>query len=301
MYDFREYLESIAKAGTIINYKPLADKFHLHTNYGAPVGTVLGVLSYRTLADDGVLLSAIVVRKNGPKTSICPLGYPSSDFFNFKCIPQKLLDSVPEDGPLPLSHQLYVASEQRKVWRHYRGSLAPPHGRPHRRSGTHPTFGTPRALSTDEYLVKTRAGARRISRLHNGLSNDFQKWISMQVGVAIAVETDRKDLQCTVNDKLYLLELKVTQSADLVRSRDTKYALREALGQLLDYSQYPGEVLCYDHLGIGLDTEPSQDDVQWLTSLKDLGLDVEIYWRDGQTIRSAGITRSGLSRLARRT
>jgi hypothetical protein len=152
--------------------------------------------------------------------------------------------------------------------------------------------GPPRDLLTDHYLRVSGPLSRVIQRRHNELSNRFKRWLVERGAQNITVESEQVDCECIFLDQRYRFELKTC--ADQLARR----ALREALGQILEYAYYPGRAPC-DHLAIVLDTPPAQGDLAWFRRLFSSGLPIELYWLKGTEVYSAGITDQSLAQPKR--
>ncbi len=146
-------------------------------------------------------------------------------------------------------------------------------------------------LLEDAYVRFTSAQRRVIQRRHNVLSNRFRKWLA-SVGVRkISKEADAVDVSCEYSQDSYLFELKTSYKLS------TRHALREALGQVLEYAFYPGR-LRPDRLAIVLDTEPSATDIEWFHQLVETGTVIDLFWMVGERVYAASECHSLLAKNA---
>ena len=148
---------------------------------------------------------------------------------------------------------------------------------------THSPVGKPPSHVEDSHLVEdayvrfTKKQRKVIVRRHNQLSNRFYRWLQRVKASEITAEKDAVDAQCVFKNESYLFELKT------VYSQSTRHAIREALGQLLEYSCYPGRDGA-NHLGIVLDASPGEEELQWLHNVQSIGITVEVFWVQGQDV-----------------
>ncbi len=89
-------------------------------------------------------------------------------------------------------------------------------------------------LAEDAYYRENSKNLKRIIRHHNKLSNKFAAWLKKSGCLDISQEQDYVDVSFQKIDTLYLAELKTCYGVG------TTKAIREALGQLLEYNYYPG-------------------------------------------------------------
>jgi hypothetical protein len=73
-------------------------------------------------------------------------------------------------------------------------------------------------------------------------------------------------------------------------NQSTRHALREALGQLIEYAFYPGRGRP-DNLAVVLDTTPSPWDMEWFRRLSKANIAVELFWLVGEEVYSAKVTK----------
>jgi hypothetical protein len=147
------------------------------------------------------------------------------------------------------------------------------------------------ALLEDAYVRFTPAQRRVIRRRHNLLSNRFKAWLSQIGATEITIEKDSVDVSCVVSKRFCLFELKTCYALS------TRLALREALGQILEYGFYPGRMEP-DFLAIVLDAAPSETDLAWVKGLAKMGVFVELFWLIGEELRCAELTKHPLASRA---
>ncbi|MFA5171761.1 MAG: hypothetical protein WC426_09345 [Sulfuriferula sp.] len=143
--------------------------------------------------------------------------------------------------------------------------------------------GSDQKLIEDAYLRFTKAQQKVVFRLHNQLSNRFRKWLR-GIGVQdISAESAFVDIQCTFQGKLHLFELKTCYQ------QATKHAIRDALGQILEYSYFPGRKQP-SFSAVVLDTEPTDDEITWCKAMVADSIQIELFWLKGEEVYSASIT-----------
>lgn len=147
-------------------------------------------------------------------------------------------------------------------------------------------------LLEEAYVRFTKEQQKVIARQHNILSNRFQPWLKENGAERIRTESQFVDVQCYFNGKHYLFELKTCAQ------QHTRPAIREALGQLLEYGYYPGRAIP-DFLAVVLDTVPAEIDIEWCKNLAAKGVRIELFWLKGKELFSAKLTSNPLAKLAR--
>ncbi|RKT44878.1 hypothetical protein [Thiocapsa rosea] len=115
------------------------------------------------------------------------------------------------------------------------------------------------ALAEDGYYRETAAKLKLIIPKHNKLSNDFCQWLNKK-GIPVKQEENFIDVLFEVNNVSYIAELKV------VYGIGTTKAIREALGQLLEYNYYPGRNTNKEWMII-LDQTPLASDQSYVEKL----------------------------------
>ena len=123
------------------------------------------------------------------------------------------------------------------------------------------------------YPRYTPAALRLISRMHAALSNNFKVWLQNTTGIHAQQEQQNIDATFEVCGKKFLAEFKIAYLGN------TKKAIREALGQILEYNHYPPNV-SHDHWLLILDTVPCEEDRSFLSLLrKKVGLPLTLGWK----------------------
>lgn len=122
------------------------------------------------------------------------------------------------------------------------------------------------------YPRYTPAAQRWIRREHVALSNHFKVWLENAHGARAAQEREQIDATFELGGKRFLAEFKV------VYSGNTRRAIREALGQILEYNHYPPRV-SRDRWLLILDTAPCSEDIAFVRRLREmLGLPLTLGW-----------------------
>jgi hypothetical protein len=128
-------------------------------------------------------------------------------------------------------------------------------------------------LLEDEYTRYTPTALRHIRREHASLSNSFTNWMKDEHGLRVVQEKQQIDATFEVGNLNFLIEFKIAYQGN------TKKAIREALGQILEYNYYPPRV-CHDHWLLILNSTPSDEDRQYLGFLKEaLHFPLSLGWR----------------------
>lgn len=136
--------------------------------------------------------------------------------------------------------------------------------------------GRPFPPFADGYLRATKAQLKYIEPEHNKLALRFYKWLQEKGYGEIEFEKSRVDIEFKEDGQLCRAELKVC------RSLSTTKALREALGQLLEYNFY-GERKQASRWYVVLDSKPSKEDREYVDRLRrsELRLPLMLCWQDG--------------------
>jgi hypothetical protein len=111
--------------------------------------------------------------------------------------------------------------------------------------------------------------------LEEELSKNFTTWLTKQKTQIsnIKTEVNRVDVSFKINETSYYAELKVCDR------QNTNIAIRNALGQLIEYSYYPGNKQA-SFLIIVLDQEPTVDDINFIKVLREKHcFPLKICWR----------------------
>lgn len=112
------------------------------------------------------------------------------------------------------------------------------------------------------YSRYTPAALRLIRREHAALSNLFVIWLQNTYGISVIQEHQQVDAKFEVGGSKFLCEFKVAYQGN------TKRAIREALGQILEYNHYPPRTSHNEWLLI-LNATPSEDDKEYLQRLNE--------------------------------
>lgn len=115
--------------------------------------------------------------------------------------------------------------------------------------------------STEAYLRASIGYRKIIERRHDALSNAFKRWIKKKLGSRAIQERRCVDVQFAIGAHQVLAELKVCAGLS------TRFAIREALGQLLEYNYYPTRSP-YDVWLIVIDKIPSAKDFHYIDMLR---------------------------------
>lgn len=118
--------------------------------------------------------------------------------------------------------------------------------------------------------VKVKHSEYVMSLQHNELSNMMVDYLKKMGYSKVKAEENYVDIKCVDKDgKTIFFELKTAQTV--------KSAIREALGQLLEYNHYPNTNKA-DKLIIVTKYEPEQEDIQYLTGLR-LVYNIPVYYQ----------------------
>ena len=112
-------------------------------------------------------------------------------------------------------------------------------------------------LNEGAYSRETQASLLNVLRLHAALSNRFRDWLKASIGVHAKQERNWVDLTFKYHGVTHLAELKICYGDN------TRAAIREALGQLLEYNHYPPRLEAQSWWLV-LDHKPSATDVEYL-------------------------------------
>ncbi len=116
-------------------------------------------------------------------------------------------------------------------------------------------------LSEEAYRRITSALLKIIVPRHRRLSNAYCRWLKSELGATGVQERDCIDVRCEIGGRDVLAELKICHGTS------TRKAIRESLGQLLEYNHYAARRPAQDWL-IVLDVRPSRTDLQFIDSLR---------------------------------
>ena len=128
-----------------------------------------------------------------------------------------------------------------------------------------------RELEDWAYTHYTSRAIKTIQRRHVMLCEQFTQWLTSKGNISYRVERRNIDLTFQQDELSYLVEFKIAYSGD------PKPAIREALGQILEYNHYPRRKP-HDHWILVLDCQPTTDDLNFLGRLRLLGLPLAFGW-----------------------
>jgi hypothetical protein len=125
---------------------------------------------------------------------------------------------------------------------------------------SHDSKRSPSALAEDGYYRESPSNLKRIIPKHNKLSNRFCRWLITK-GISAKQEENYIDIIFEVGNENYMAELKIVYGVG------TTKAIRESLGQLLEYNHYPGRHVKGKWL-IVLDQKPMDSDFKYIDNLR---------------------------------
>lgn len=130
-------------------------------------------------------------------------------------------------------------------------------------------------LLEGQYTRYTSAALRVIRRKHVALSNRFRSWLELTHRVRALQERQQIDATFEAGGQTFLTEFKIAYQGN------TKRAIREALGQILEYNHYPPRV-SRDHWLLVLDIAPCHEDRLFLQDLRDrFRIPLSLGWETG--------------------
>jgi hypothetical protein len=128
-------------------------------------------------------------------------------------------------------------------------------------------------LLEEAYPRASPEALKIITPHHKKLSNSFCRWLKKHHRIEGIQEQNQTDIHFRCKTQNVLAELKVCYGLD------TRHAVREAVGQLLEYNHYPRRFACDSWL-IVLDTKPSVDDLTFIEALRHkLSLPLFLGWQ----------------------
>jgi hypothetical protein len=116
-------------------------------------------------------------------------------------------------------------------------------------------------LNEEAYTRETRASLGNVERLHTALSNRFRSWLRSRLGVTALQERASVDVTFKHAGKTHLAELKICYGGN------TRAAIRDALGQLLEYNHYPPRSEA-ESWWLVLDNDPLRADRDYINVLR---------------------------------
>lgn len=131
------------------------------------------------------------------------------------------------------------------------------------------------SLTEEGYYRESPKRYLYILRRHNELSNRFASWLEQAGFTEVTKERDFVDIAFDSGNVHYVAELKTCYGIDSTK------AIREALGQLLEYNYYPGRNQA-DHWVIVLDKPAREEDVTYIKTLRErVNLPLSLGWLKG--------------------
>jgi len=116
-------------------------------------------------------------------------------------------------------------------------------------------------LNEDDYERETNASKKHVVKLHSALSNRFKLWAQRQWNIKIDQEDEYLDTTFELFGKKTMVEFKICYGSH------TRRAIREALGQILEYNHFPKRIE-RESWWLVLDHEPSRDDLRYADTLR---------------------------------
>ncbi|WP_420467112.1 hypothetical protein [Panacagrimonas sp.] len=128
-------------------------------------------------------------------------------------------------------------------------------------------------LAEDGYFRESRENLREIVPRHNALSNALCRWLEKR-GIVPRQENRDVDVEFEYRGSSHRVEIKVSYGASI------RHALREAIGQLIEYNIYPGRERS-DKWIVLLDRKPGPEQVEYVNSLrKEFNLPLHLAWHN---------------------
>jgi hypothetical protein len=136
-------------------------------------------------------------------------------------------------------------------------------------------------LGEDEYLRASPSQRKVIVPRHKRLSNAFANWLEQHGYEKVRQEHGHIDLDFVEGRTSCRAELKVCYGIN------TRQAIREALGQLLEYNYYPqANRQPAEKWFVVLDERPSDADMEFLKTVRSvMKLSLSVCWRRGSTFQ----------------
>jgi len=153
--------------------------------------------------------------------------------------------------------------------------------------------GISEPLIEDSYFRESPATLRLIVPRHKKLANLFSVWLSKAGYKKIKKEVQFVDIEFFDGSNLCRAELKTCYGAT------TTKAIREALGQLLEYNFFGDRPQAKQWL-IVLDEKPSKDDFAFLKKVAGMGLPISIHWLAGAVFQSRTFAKQNIKATSAR-
>lgn len=116
-------------------------------------------------------------------------------------------------------------------------------------------------LSEDDYERETKISKKNVVKLHSALSNRFKLWAQARWKIKIVQEDEYVDTTFELFGKRTMVEFKICYGSH------TRRAIREALGQILEYNHFPKRTQ-RESWWLVLDHQPSEDDLRYADTLR---------------------------------
>lgn len=116
-------------------------------------------------------------------------------------------------------------------------------------------------LNDAGYLREIEASRKHVQKLHASLSNCFRKWVQKKWQIDAVQEEHYVDTKFSLFGKTTMVEFKICYGSQ------TRRAIREALGQIMEYNHYPKRTEAGSWWLI-LDHAPSRDDHSYIATLR---------------------------------
>ncbi len=129
-----------------------------------------------------------------------------------------------------------------------------------------------RQLEESAYTRYTAESIRKIDRRHVKLCNAFKGWLTSNHDITCKVERRNINVNFRIGKQSAPVEFKIAYTGD------PKPAIREALGQILEYNHHP-ERVTYDQWMPDLDCKPTEDDRTFLKTLRRYGIPLSYGWQ----------------------
>jgi hypothetical protein len=117
-------------------------------------------------------------------------------------------------------------------------------------------------LNEAAYRRDTQASYKNVLKLHTALSNRFRAWLKHRFEVVGIQEKNQLDIHFTHDGTSYLVELKICYGGN------SKAAIREALGQIIEYNHYPPRLQKQRWLLV-LDSSPTVSDKEYIAVVRE--------------------------------
>lgn len=154
----------------------------------------------------------------------------------------------------------FVVGKPNKIWNSARYQPFDWEGEAPARLGAIPSARKGRKKKTEGEVARSAIPGTTYDPAHNRLQNALYDYLVRQYGeLAVFYEDDAVDLALRHDNKDVFIEIKIALSA--------KQCIRQALGQLLEYSFYPGRREAQELVIVG-EHEASVEDVEFLARLQ---------------------------------